>query len=71
MNMANPMNLNLGLNLFGSDDEQKSDSEDEEQVDEGIVDDVQMYTNPLMRGFIKLENELQSTTINVEDSGSN
>jgi inositol 1,4,5-triphosphate receptor type 1/inositol 1,4,5-triphosphate receptor type 3 len=30
-----------------------------------------MYTNPLMRGFIKLENELQSTTINVEDNGSN
>lgn len=30
-----------------------------------------MYTNPLMRGFIKLENELQSTTMNREESGSN
>lgn len=72
MNMANPMNLNLNLNnIFGSDEEQKSDTEDEEQIDDGIVDDVQMYTNPLMRGFIKLENELQSTILIREESGSN
>ncbi|CAD8103545.1 unnamed protein product [Paramecium sonneborni] len=70
INMANPMNLNLN-NIFGSDDEQKSDTEDEEQIDDGIVDDVQMYTNPLMRGFIKLENELQSTILIREETGSN
>ncbi|CAD8132784.1 unnamed protein product [Paramecium pentaurelia] len=70
INMANPMNLNLN-NIFGSDEEQKSDTEDEEQIDDGIVDDVQMYTNPLMRGFIKLENELQSTILIREESGSN
>ncbi|CAD8068825.1 unnamed protein product [Paramecium sonneborni] len=69
ISMANPMNLNL--NIFGSDEEQKSESEDEEQMDEGIVDDVQMYTNPLMRGFIKLENELQNSLSTREETGSN
>ncbi|CAD8059333.1 unnamed protein product [Paramecium primaurelia] len=70
MSMANPMNLGLNLNLFGSDEEQKSESDDDEQIDEGIVDDVQMYTNPLMRGFIKLENELQNALVTREETGS-
>jgi inositol 1,4,5-triphosphate receptor type 1/inositol 1,4,5-triphosphate receptor type 3 len=52
------------LNITNTEEEEEDDDEDD-QFDSQI-DDAQMYTNPLMRGFIFLNNKLENA--NNEDS---